>query len=1070
MAPDRDQLVALLDSVTDAVFTLDRDGRLTYLNRAAVERIGQPIEAMLGRPGSQVLPRVEGSSFGRAYERAFDSGEAVHAEAWVPSLAGWFEVHAYPTGESLTVTFRETTERRRRDLARLVRDALVAALEPEAGPIDSMLRLAATLRQLTDTALVEVWIRDHPGDELRLAGTEHDDGDDALADFVRGSADGDLPPGAVPDRVLEAGVPELIADLTDPDRSTRHVLAERAGLRTSVHLPVAVEGSPPAVVGLLSRRGPGETDWFSILTEVHGDLVDLVARQRERHDLVRIFTLTSDMFAVAGFDGYLKRVNPRMSEVLGYPNDALLGRPFVDLVHPDDRAETQDVVERLRNGTPVLGFRNRYRTADGRIRVLSWDCYPIPTEGLIYCVTRDVTVDLLERRLEETQRRLLAGIVLGRPLALACEDLVAAVEDRFPGALVSMHRYDPDADVLRLLAAPSLPDSFRDASDPFPVAPGAGACGTAAHQRATVIIEDVTTDERFADFRAAVAEAGLVSSWSEPVLGVDGELLGTFAVHRRHRAVPDDTERRVLSDLANLAGIAIIQDRAHRQLSESEQRFRLLSHATSDGIWDWDVASGRVTRSDGFAVLFGDDLDTMPSDLAAWSARIHDEDRARVVAGIRAALDGADDTWQDTYRFARADGTFSQVVDRGTIIRDDEGRAVRVVGAVVDDSDRHELEQQYLRAQRLESIGTLAGGIAHDLNNVLAPILMATDLLALDELTPDQQELVDTIASSARRGAGMVRQVLTFARGVSTERRPVAVGDLLTDVERVARDTFPKSIEVEVDHPTGPVFVSGDEVQLQQVLINVAVNARDAMPEGGTLHLAAELEDLDEAYASMVPGARSGPHVRITVADTGTGMDEAVLARLFEPFFTTKEPGRGTGLGMSTSHAIVLAHHGFIEVDSGVGRGTTFRVHLPVATDIAPVPRPVVAEDVPRGGGEVVLVVDDEASVRTVTQQTLEVAGYRVVTARDGAHAVAVYAERRDEIALVFTDVMMPVMDGAAAINALRRIDPDVRVLASSGLTTHLRGLTEPAPFLAKPFTTEALLRAVAAALAPSAR
>jgi PAS domain S-box-containing protein len=1070
MGPDRDQLVALLDSVTDAVFTLDRDRRLTYLNRAALERIGRPAEALLGRPGAEVLPRVEGSSFGRAYEAAFASGEAVHAEAWVPSLAGWFEVQAFPTGASLTVVFRETTERRRRDLARLVRDALVAALEPEAGPVDSLLVLARTLRRLTDTALVEVWVRDRPGDELRLAGTEHDDGDDALADFVRGSAGRDLPAGAAPERVLEAGVPEVVADLADPGRSARHDLAERAGLRTSIHLPVAVEGSPPAVVGLLSRRGPGETDWFAILTQVHDDLIDLVARQRERHDLVRIFTLTSDMFAVAGFDGYFKRVNPRMSEVLGYANDALLGRPFTDLVHPDDRAVTQQVVERLRSGTPVLGFRNRYRTADGRTRVLSWDCYPIPTEGLIYCVTRDVTVDLLERQLEETQRRALAGIVLGQPLARTCLDLVAAVEERFPGALVAMHRYEPETDVLRLLAAPSLPESYLEASDPFPVAPSAGSCGTAAHERATVVVEDVTDDERFAEQRQVVAEAGLVSAWSEPVLGADGELLGTFTVHRRHRAVPDATERRVLADLANLACIAINQDRAHRQLSESERRFRLLSHATSDGIWDWDVTSGRVDRSEGFAALFGYGNEAVAPELAAWSARIHDEDRARVVAGIRGALDGDEDTWQDTYRFARADGTFSQVVDRGTILRDDDGRAVRVIGAVVDDSDRHELEQQYLRAQRLESIGTLAGGIAHDLNNVLAPILMATDLLALDELSPDQQELVDTIASSARRGAGMVRQVLTFARGVSTERRPVDVGDLLTDVERVARDTFPKSIAVEVHRPADPVLVSGDEVQLQQVLINIAVNARDAMTEGGTLRLGAELEVIDDAYASMVPGARPGRHVRITIADTGTGMDGAVLERLFEPFFTTKEPGRGTGLGMSTSHAIVLAHVGFIEVDSEVGQGTTFRVHLPVATEPTATPRPGQAVDAPRGGGEVVLVVDDETSVRAVTQQTLEVAGYRVVTARDGAHAVAVYAERGDEIALVFTDVMMPVMDGTAAINALRRIDPDVRVLATSGLMTHLRGLTEPAPFLAKPFTTESLLRAVAAALAPAGR
>jgi PAS domain S-box-containing protein len=1068
LGPDRDQLVALLDSVTDAVFTLDREWRLTYLNRAAAERIGRPALDLIGQRAADVLPRVERGTLRSAYAQAFADGAPVHVEEWVPGLAGWYEVTAYPAGDTLTVVFRETTGRRRRELTRLVRERLVEVLEPAAGPVDSLLALACELRDIADVDLVEVWVRDHPGGDLRLAGSDHDD-DPELATFVRTSGEAALSRRSAPFRVLEARSPEVIDDLADATRSERHEAAAAAGLRTSIHLPVVVEGSPPAVVGLFSRRGPGETDWFAILAQVHRDLVDLVERQRERHDLARFFTMTRDVFAVAGFDGYFKRVNPRMSELLGYPEEELLGTPFPGFVHTDDRAATEAVVEQLRSGQPVLGFRNRYRTADGQELVLSWDCYPIPTEGLIYCTTHDVTTELRERALEEAQRQLLARIVLGQPLERTCEDLVRAVEERFPAALVSMHRFDAAAGVLRLLAAPSLPPSYRTAVDPCPVGPSAGACGTAAHERRTVIIDDLATDPRAADGRTLAADHGLVSSWSEPVLGADGELLGTLAVHRDRRAVPDEVERRVLADLAQLAGIALIRDRTHTQLLESEQRFRLLSQATSDGIWDWDVVSGRVDRSESFATLFGYDRDTLGSELAGWSAHIHDDDRARVVDGLRAALAGDDATWQDTYRFTRADGTVAQVIDRGTIIRAD-GAAVRVVGAVVDDTDRYELEQQYLRAQRLESIGTLAGGIAHDLNNVLAPILMATDLLALDTLTPDQQEIVDTIASSAKRGAGMVRQVLTFARGVSTDRTPVDVRQLLADVERVARDTFPKSIDVQVSCPDDLELVAGDVVQLQQVLINIAVNARDAMPDGGTLRLAAQHVVVDDAYAVMVPGARAGRYVRVSVEDSGSGMESAVRERLFEPFFTTKEPGRGTGLGMSTSHAIVAAHLGFVEVDTEVGRGTRLHVHLPVATGATPtvVPRTSGAGEAPRGEGELVLVVDDETSVRAITQQTLEAAGYRVLTAPNGAEAVAVYATRGEAIALVVTDVMMPVMDGAAAINALRRIDPEVRVIAVSGLTTHLRGLSAPAPFLAKPFTTEALLRAVDAELARS--
>jgi CheY-like chemotaxis protein len=258
--------------------------------------------------------------------------------------------------------------------------------------------------------------------------------------------------------------------------------------------------------------------------------------------------------------------------------------------------------------------------------------------------------------------------------------------------------------------------------------------------------------------------------------------------------------------------------------------------------------------------------------------------------------------------------------------------------------------------------------------------------------------------------------------------------------------------------------LAGDMTQLQQVLLNLAVNARDAMPDGGTLTITAQNIAVDEAFASMRPDAEPGDYVQLTVSDTGAGISSADLERIFDPFFTTKEVGEGTGLGLATSLAIVESHGGFIHVYSEPERGTSFKVFLPAAGATVPA-ADVPAEDLPRGSGELVLVAEDEPAVRAVTQQTLESFGYKVVTASDGAEAVAVFAQHTDRVALVLTDMMMPVMDGVAAIHAIRRLDPSVRVIASTGLHDDTRaaraaeaGVTH---FLPKPYSSATLVRIV---------
>lgn len=381
--------------------------------------------------------------------------------------------------------------------------------------------------------------------------------------------------------------------------------------------------------------------------------------------------------------------------------------------------------------------------------------------------------------------------------------------------------------------------------------------------------------------------------------------------------------------------------------------------------------------------------------------------------------------------------------------------------------ERQQSEMQFLRAQRLESIGTLAGGIAHDLNNVLAPILMGIDLLD-DACTQDiHREILDVIRQGAQRGAAMVRQVLSFARGVEVNRTAVDVGRLAGEVWKLVRDTFDRNITVRLQRLPELWPVEGDPTQLHQVLLNLCVNARDAMPAGGELLIAADNLVLDEQFAAAHPRARAGRYVRLSVHDTGEGIPPENLQRIFDPFFTTKEVGQGTGLGLSTVQGIVRSHGGFLEVESSVGKGSSFRLYLPV-TDPAPEhDSPSAEEAPPQGTGELILVVDDEAPVRTITRQTLEAHNYTVVEAEDGAAAVAIFALQGREVAAVITDMMMPVMDGTSTIRALQRLRPEVRIIAVSGhgAAPEAAGTRVAAlgirHFLPKPYTAGLLLRTV---------
>ena len=404
---------------------------------------------------------------------------------------------------------------------------------------------------------------------------------------------------------------------------------------------------------------------------------------------------------------------------------------------------------------------------------------------------------------------------------------------------------------------------------------------------------------------------------------------------------------------------------------------------------------------------------------------------------------------------------------RWSLLREKDGRPKSVLGVKTDVTEKRKIEVQFIRAQRMASLGLLAGGIAHDLNNVLTPIMLSIDALKrIAQSHPEAAGVVETIEMSTRRGSDIVQQVLSFARGMEGQRIVIQPKYLLQEIEHIVRDTFGKDIRLHFSMPHDTWTIVGDPTQIQQVLLNLCVNARDAMPGGGDLTLTARNCVVDEHYRAMNPQATPGLYVVLQVSDSGTGIASDVLDKIFEPFFTTKPVGKGTGLGLSSVQAIVKTHDGFIDVYTEAGRGTTFKVYLPAQPSAGEIAEFTPEEaSLPRGRGETVLVVDDEPSIVTITRQTLESFGYKMITAQNGAEAVAVYAQERENISVILTDLSMPVMDGRATIYAMLKIDPKVKIIAMSGMDESQSAIMAANAgikhFIPKPYTAATLLKTV---------
>lgn len=537
-----------------------------------------------------------------------------------------------------------------------------------------------------------------------------------------------------------------------------------------------------------------------------------------------------------------------------------------------------------------------------------------------------------------------------------------------------------------------------------------------------------------------------------------------------------ESELKLLQLLTTQVAIAIQQAELYQQaqteleqrrkaetaIQERETQLRTALDAAAMGTWIWDIVTNEVILSERSQEILGfDPYQTCTLD--AIRERIHPQDLPQINQQAKQAI-ASGGLYEIETRIVLSDGKQRWLTARGHVLVNSAGLSLRMVGVIADITGKKQLEEQYSRHQRLESLGSLAGGVAHDLNNILTPIMMSVQLLplTLTQVDPRSRELIQMLENNVKRGSALVQQVLSFAKGIEGKRGLVQIKHLIKDIGQIAIETFPKSIQIKSDVALDLWAIKGDATQIHQILLNLAINARDAMPNGGILNLSAANLSVDPKYVREHPQARIGNYVVISVTDTGIGISPDNLEQIFEPFFTTKAGEGGTGLGLATVINIVRNHDGFIDVVTQT-EGTQFNVFIP-ATEVAQT-ESLETIAIPKGQGELILVVDDEATIREITKASLETHNYRVITAKDGVEAVAAYVREQTEIAVVLMNMMMPDMDGTTAILTLQTINPDLKIIAVSG-----RNFTEKSfsdrnlkikGFLAKPYTTQALLQKI---------
>lgn len=750
------------------------------------------------------------------------------------------------------------------------------------------------------------------------------------------------------------------------------------------------------------------------VVEIQGLSHDITERKRAEEKLQQLNLALSAIVAaspmpvlVLDAEGRVQTWSPAAERLFGWSESEVLGQ-FNPTVSPDQAEAFRAHFGRLLQGIPYTAEVRR-RTRDGSMLDLLISAAPLRDAAGTITGVLGMFDDITERKRAEEALRAseerLHLVLEGSQLGLWDWDIQAGVvnrNERWAAMLgYTLAEIEPRIDQWRSLIHPDDQDAaWRSIQD---------------HLEGRTPVHEVEIRMRTKDgsYRWILDRARVVRR------AADGRPLRMSGTHA------DITERKRAEE-------------ALRQSQADLERAQAVAHV---GSWTSDpLVSGRLHWSAETFRIFGVEEATFDGKSETFYQRVHPEDVEAVRAASRAALETGR-PYAIEHRILRPDGAIRWVYEKAAVERVGAGKPIRMMGVVQDVTERRHLEEQLRQSQKMQAVGQLAGGVAHDFNNILTAMILQLDLLEDNgSLDTEAREAIRELGTSAHRAAELTRQLLLFGRQSILQLEALDLGSLLADLQKMLRRLLGEQIEFAVTCEPDLPRVHGDAAMIQQVVVNLCVNARDAMPHGGRLDVRAALTEIGIAQVTARPEARPGPYVCLEVADTGCGMNEATRKRLFEPFFTTKDIGKGTGLGLATVHGIVHQHQGWIEVQTEEGRGSAFRVFLPVRSERSPQPPPMPPATGTVGHEQVMLVEDDDA-VRKITARFLQRWGYRVLEARDGVEALSLWQDHGCAIDLLFADLIMPGgLSGLELARRLRVEKPGLKVILSSGYSPELTG------------------------------
>ena len=1055
-APPTELLQKVFDRATDAFVSLDTEWRYTFVNARAGEIFGRDPASLVGRHIWTEFPEGVGQPFHLAYERAMAEQRPILFEAFYPPYRRWFQNLIYPSADGLSIYFHDITARKETELKLAASERRLRAIiqnEPECVKLldkaGNLLEMnPAGLRMIEAGSLAEVAARSL----YALVSAEHRPAFKALTA-----------------RVFTGQSGILTFRITGLKGTERWLETHASPLRDDAGAVIALLGITRDITE--QRRA---TERSSAIAE----RLQLAVRASN----VGIW----DWDIVTGRTSYSREWKGQ----LGY-GEAEIGETFGEwerLVHPDDLGPTMAELERYQNhpeGVFEVEFRLRHK--DGSWRWIHSRGEGIRGErgelvrilGAHIDITRYKEQEQRIAALNRTHRMLTAINQLivreGDPALLleqACRIVVdqggflmawAGLTDGADGQLQVRAHAGAAPDTLELitllLGTPDLSCRFTTR-----------ALTTGVH----AVCNDIVHDPLAAPWREPALARGYRSVVSLP-LTVEGAGVGVLNLYAAEPDSFDAPELALLDSLAvdlsfglTVGTLAGQRRAAEAALVESEQRLREVTETIGDVFWVTDARTGAMIYvNDAYERIWGRTVAELHQRPDSWLDTVHPEDRERVREAARSRQ--KEGGYDEEFRLEWTDGGVRWIRARAVPVRNATGEVERIVGMARDVTDRKATDQFLREAQKMDSIGRLAAGIAHDFNNMLTVITGITEISLADlpPGTPLYEDLA-TIRDVGTKAAGLTRQLLAFSRKQILQPEVVDLNTILEEAEILLRRVLGEHITIVTRLAPGLHSVVVDRGQFHQIVLNLAVNGRDAMPRGGTLTIETRNVLLDEHFAASHPGVRPGPHVLFTMSDTGVGMDPITLARVFEPFFTTKGIGKGTGLGLATVYGIVKQSGGEIQAYSEVGRSTAIRIYLPATTEPASAPTRIDPPSLARAR-ETVLVVDDDPEVRRVSARILENARFRVVEAANGAEALATLAAHPGPVHLLMTDVVMPGLSGRELAGQVAILRPEIRILFTSGYTDDAilsHGVFDSeVNFISKPYAAAELTRKVRSVL-----